>query len=657
MVETMAGAQFELAEMRSSEYPAATDKYMGAFVNYATESFGLWLLAVGIPVFFAHAYHPHELRRRTSTHSSAFSNFVDGTELVDLLGASSNGFEHLESRLSLPITNKVTNLGLGVDHTVQDNDARFSSSLFLEIYSKARVSGTELPTELCWDPRYMPRPLELVDVAAGRHQWVRPPRVEELKGKGKWEKWEECSDSEGEDVELRIVKRALSWRTDKPLMVRYDREKRRELYLRPNRVEQRGVVRADQFGWPAPRIGYWERTNDGVKPRGPSYWVYAARDPPRSLIGMVPATPPPDELPLLHSSPTPPAMDIDDEDDVDLDFDTLPPIAPGGPTGEEPSYSAPPPPSSTSSNEKMQVDPPPVTATQLEKGKRKQMNEEVDRDVDAVSLGPASDGEEDPPISVLRIRGLQDGVGVLQLARLLGAVFKEAGVGEVNAVLDAQRSMWVELWSLKEGSEVEIEFVTVEEFEDAAKYTDAIWHPGLAEDVPAAEARTSETEAPEKLDNFQHWVPYTRPSYVSQFGNELRSPALSAHVFRAPSRLSVSSVPCSPFAQVSCEASIRLVSFSFSRATTPVPLTAAVLALQVTSVRAPPPFLGAEVLLAPSTDALSLAWASQPLELAEVSPPFKIAFTLPLSFSFPVLRKEETTVANSFQESFYLSFV
>ncbi|KAJ7707985.1 hypothetical protein B0H16DRAFT_1746352 [Mycena metata] len=527
MVKAMVGAQYELESLRTSDYPLAQGKYLGAFINSATEIFGRWLLAVGVPVFYAHAYHPREIRRRSFTHSPALTNCLEGTELIELLGASSNGFEHLAGRLSLPLTAKALNLGIGVDYTIEDNDPRFSSSLFLDAYSKARVSGTELPTELCWDPRYMPRPLDLVTVAAGRHPWVRPPRIEELKGKGKWEKWEECSDSEGEDVELRVVKRAHTWKTDRSVTVRYDREKRRELYLRPNRVEQRGVVRADTFGWPAPRIGYWEKTSDGRKPRGTSYWVYASRDPPRSMIGMMPATPLADELPLLDVSSTPPPMDVDDDEDFDEDFETLPPMATGGPGGESHSVpvTAPSPPSPTKSDDGMEVDPPQNEEIQLEKGKGKMKEVEVDGDVDAVSLGPTSD-EEEAATAFLRVRGLKSSVGVFQFARLLSAFFKGHEGIEMSAVLDARRAMWVslsnsiqgeaakallavELATLSEGKEVEIGYVEMEEFEEAQKYTNAIWHPGLVEDVPAAEARTSEAPAPVASENqkeFRHWV-------------------------------------------------------------------------------------------------------------------------------------------------------
>ncbi|KAJ7454120.1 hypothetical protein FB451DRAFT_1408463 [Mycena latifolia] len=330
----------DLDALRGQPYPLADERYLGLWANDAHEEYVLWLLAVGVPIFIHHRYEKGEILRSDHSPSNRAHGFLDMTSAALLLTASGNGFQFIAEREQFPVTTEgLEERGLG---KVCVHANKFSSSQLLEARRKARIQGIELPTtpprHRSPEEKFTSKALDLVVLVSWRMPWIQPPIVLSGAGAGKWEKWVQYESATTPPFRY-LRRRAHNWQPTSSHVVRYDRENRRELYLRTDHVGPLGLVNQEVFGAPAPHERYFLMVQKGGESEyvqtHPSHWVYetrtsgpgdAGRKPPTPEARLLPPCEPTEEEPKHGEGP-----DDDDDDDGGMSDDDGEPPAPPAP--------------------------------------------------------------------------------------------------------------------------------------------------------------------------------------------------------------------------------------------------------------------------------------------------------------------------------------
>ncbi|KAJ7070244.1 hypothetical protein B0H15DRAFT_741220, partial [Mycena belliarum] len=303
MIRAMATSSIDSSEVWVKGYPVADESYIGVFINDAMKSKVAWLLSVGVPVFIAHRYERHELPRSTALGTPKLTSFTEGTEVSARKGPLRNGFAFIAAREGFAVTEYEADQGRAPDLLDASRCQSFSSSLFLEARAKARAAQAELPREpprlpLTGDDlRFEAPPLQRVLIHPRRVEWIVPPPIPPNREGRRWEKWEMTQDEEtGEYI---FLKHGHKWRSEGYAKVWYDRHLSRELYVDEDWEMENGVVDVVTFGAPAPRVRYYDATDQDRHRRAkPSHWMYrSARHPIPTMIGMAPTHPVASDLP------------------------------------------------------------------------------------------------------------------------------------------------------------------------------------------------------------------------------------------------------------------------------------------------------------------------------------------------------------------------
>ncbi|KAJ7446733.1 hypothetical protein FB451DRAFT_1412147 [Mycena latifolia] len=328
----------DLDALRGQPYLLADERYLGLWANDAHEEYVLWLLAVGVPIFIHHRYEKGEILRSDHSPSNRAHGFLDMTSAALLLTASGNGFQFIAEREQFPVTTEgLEERGLG---KVCVHANKFSSSQLLEARRKARIQGIELPTtpprHRSPEEKFASKALDLVVLVSWRMPWIQPPIVLSGAGAGKWEKWVQYESATTPPFRY-LRRRAHNWQPTSSHVVCYDRENRRELYLRMDHVGPLGLINQEVFGAPAPRERYFLVVQKGGESEyvqtHPSHWVYetrtsgpgdAGRKPPTPEACLLPPCEPTEEEPKHGEGPN----DDDDDDGGMPDDDGEPPAPP-----------------------------------------------------------------------------------------------------------------------------------------------------------------------------------------------------------------------------------------------------------------------------------------------------------------------------------------
>jgi hypothetical protein len=307
MIQAMDGVvATNSATVWAAGYPAANDNFMGVWVNDVMEDKVAWLMSVGIPVFIAHRYGPQELCRSARRENPALRDFLDGTETEKRTSWELNSCGFVARREGQEVSWSESDDGRDSDLEDVAHHQEWSSSLLLEARSRARVSGTELPTsppERPEDPKLALRPLVARELYPGRVAWIVPPAIPSVRPGAKWEKWELCEEVDVAEGEECVFKRAKKWEQEEEEgRVWYDRELLREIYVYADYQEPAGVRDSYLYGHPAPRVKYIDGTSEKHPRRKPSYWMYRTRIPHQEDVGRRAVTPAVEDLPFAADS-------------------------------------------------------------------------------------------------------------------------------------------------------------------------------------------------------------------------------------------------------------------------------------------------------------------------------------------------------------------
>ncbi|KAJ7153266.1 hypothetical protein C8R46DRAFT_1228201 [Mycena filopes] len=145
------------------------------------------------------------------------------------------------------------------------------------------------------DDRYAAPPLEYLEVHPERVPWVVSPPIEK-EAPGPWSKWElaEINDlpafifrGKGQKVEAEFE--------------RFDRKRKRRLLMHDH-MDLEGVLNANRYGAPVPRVPFFIDDNGRGIPQHASHWMYESMSSPTYNVGKHQPAPQPESLPLRRSS-------------------------------------------------------------------------------------------------------------------------------------------------------------------------------------------------------------------------------------------------------------------------------------------------------------------------------------------------------------------
>ncbi|KAJ7061915.1 hypothetical protein B0H15DRAFT_981029 [Mycena belliarum] len=529
-----------IAMIRAMGYPTADERYVGVFVNDAMKNKVAWLLSVRVPVFIAHRYASHEQPRSVANGTPRLTSFTEGTEVGLRKSRQANSYAFIAAREGFAVTGYEEDQGRAPDSSAAHRDPHFSSSLYLEARAKARAGQAELPREPPRRPltgddlRFEAPPPSSLLVHPHRVEWILPPPVPPNPVGKRWEKWEMTQDEKTSDYVF--LKHGHKWRAEGEVEIWYDRHLVRELYLDDSWEMDVGVVGSAVFGAPAPRIRYYD-ASDQDRPRRtkPSLWMYRSRTGDPTHVGTLPQQPSAEQLPRrIGASPSPitsaspqleerwnAAVSASPLLEERRDEESRPPAPITSETRMDSPSPLPRPHDESITIEEPVTEVPAVT-NRLSKGKAKEIPA-AKYERDSVSLGPESDvemlvDEGTAPTRFVQIRHLTGNPTVFQFMEELGPVIREnTGVTIVSA-LGAQHAIWVCMESVREaedlvsflqvlgrvGPDPDITFEPEDSYAEAQLYCFDIWRPDLATD---AEAVTEVPPSPPKR-SYEHWTPY-----------------------------------------------------------------------------------------------------------------------------------------------------
>ncbi|KAJ7079777.1 hypothetical protein B0H15DRAFT_787634, partial [Mycena belliarum] len=302
MIRAMVDSSFDSSEVWVKGYPTADERYVGVFVNDAMKNKVAWLLSVRVPVFIAHRYASHEQPRSVANGTPRLTSFTEGTEVGLRKSRQANSYAFIAAREGFAVTEYEEDQGRAPDSSAAHRDPHFSSSLYLEARAKARAGQAELPREPPRRPltgddlRFEAPPPSSLLVHPHRVEWILPPPVPPNPVGKRWEKWEMTQDEKTSDYVF--LKHGHKWRAEGEVEIWYDRHLVRELYLDDSWEMDVGVVGSAVFGAPAPRIRYYD-ASDQDRPRRtkPSLWMYRSRTGDPAHVGTLPQQPSAEQLP------------------------------------------------------------------------------------------------------------------------------------------------------------------------------------------------------------------------------------------------------------------------------------------------------------------------------------------------------------------------
>ncbi|KAJ6500223.1 hypothetical protein C8R47DRAFT_1068442 [Mycena vitilis] len=484
-------------ELKKGDMPLAMEKFVGVWINGADEELTLRYMRAGVPCFIVHEYIASTLTRDQVSDVKVYRDFLEGTELLELLG-DNNPYQRVARNQGALDNLAIGDDGRGLQLPALAVDEMRSSSLYLEqlnaveptlppphappprqeslpsagapsqaapssdwqpsLQSGWSASGSSRPNlALILPPavhapshsrdtkdKYKARPIEYRLVDPLRKPWIVPPTIQQAKDKGKWTKFEL-------DEVHRLpafVRRGANYEVESS-NVWYDRDNKRRLYF-GHFVPPEGVVDEERFGAPVPRYPFFAEDGNKWAPQFPSHWMYTSQESPRYHVGKRAAAPDPSRLPLSN----------------------------------------------------------PAEEETKEKGKAAvRAGSEIEEDEQGMEVDEPDPVEE--PSSVVVVDGLDESINAVEFVRLARDAFY-SGRATPLMVIRAQGRMWLRFETITHGrgafgalgrvaEGIEVRFRPETEFEERVLYTTDVWYPETDVDPPVRDVPMEDASEMEKV--------------------------------------------------------------------------------------------------------------------------------------------------------------
>ncbi|KAJ7464560.1 hypothetical protein FB451DRAFT_1403230 [Mycena latifolia] len=532
-----------LEQLRAMSMPIANDDYVGVWINGMREELSLRLMAAGVPCFVVHEYPSETVERGEIVQAAEYSDFVEGTELADLL-SDTNPYQRIAREYGHRLDSVFNGTdGRGLAPLARADSETRSSSLYL-----AGLPGRELrpPSEFDYPPRSPPqvsmppatparpsrdRPSELSrrteapaprapsEAAADREapsepiaidncdtrysapgltyhavhpdrvDWIVPPLLVAIcQKKGSWSRWE--LGDVGESTAW--VHRGKSQEIE-ALNCWYDRVEKRMLFFGRYPMPA-GVLDERVFGAPVPRFPFYFYDGNRHLAKRASHWMYPSMQSPKFHEGKRMSPPTAEQLPQRFNV----KREAGGEDE----------------TGKG-------------------------------KGKAAAVLEEEDYEDD----GGMDVDEPEPfelPTSVVVLDGLERTLSAEDFRRTTADLLYRAQVCP-TAIVHGQGRMWARFPSVAQGTRafgalsdwwhnVNARFASEAEFAEAAAYAPDFWPPAaedavMSSPVPEAQSLAIANPGPEALPTQEPGsatpeapLPSTSPSERSPASSPVQSP-------------------------------------------------------------------------------------------------------------------------------------
>ncbi|KAJ6491301.1 hypothetical protein C8R47DRAFT_1070862 [Mycena vitilis] len=491
------------ALLKKEDMPLAQERFIGVWINGADEELTLRYMRAGVPCFIAHEYTSSTLTRDQVSVVKVYADFLEGTELPELLG-DNNPYQRIARNQGALDNIVLGDDGRGLQLPALATDEMRSSSLFLE--QLAPLETSPLPSRAPSPSREDRQSAGAPSQAAPSKDWrpyPRPPSPREARSaiEKPWAQagWSASAPSrpsladilphaieapsssrasrdkyqarplEYQSVDPQrsswIVPPPIQKAPDKGKWVKFELDEVHQLpafvrrganaevessnlwYDRENKrrlyfghfVPPEGVLDEDRFGAPVPRYPFFAEDGNRWAPQPPSNWMYTTPDSPRYNVGKRAVAPAPARLPLLTRD---------------------------GNTAEQ------------AGKGKGKV---------AEAGEEESEEEEHGMEVDVPN-------PSDEPSSVVVLDGLDAQISAVEFARLGRDAFY-AGRATPLMIIRAQGRMWLRFETITQGRgafgalggvarDIGVQFRPVAEFEERVLYTTDVWYPETDDEPP-----------------------------------------------------------------------------------------------------------------------------------------------------------------------------
>ncbi|KAJ7302832.1 hypothetical protein DFH08DRAFT_826296 [Mycena albidolilacea] len=286
-----------LAVLRDSirNAAAADDQYIGLWINRASEDIYLSYLPVRVPCFMVHEF-PMANYTPTAVNPClpTFSNFVDGTDIGDLIHRNTYDVAPVPLPRITP-DRPSPQLADSAETSASPRPPMSQPGPSQHSVARSVAPGTATPTEARPErmhvaqpsnslaTRYMASEIQWKCVDEARAEWVVPPLVAR------------ASKKSNGHFEVAEYNDKLAW-IFHGAKAKYDQELGWCLHFGRYMAEE-GVLDDDVFGTPVPRLPFFTMDRQIARPQQASSWMYRTRSPTRGNEGRRVQTPPPTRLP------------------------------------------------------------------------------------------------------------------------------------------------------------------------------------------------------------------------------------------------------------------------------------------------------------------------------------------------------------------------
>ena len=292
--------------------PAASEEFLGIWINGTKEEEAMWLLSHKIPCFIIHEVPSSELYGFTEEHK--YLDFVAKMDVL-FLHKEHSGFDHLAVKTFTPVNDSPDQGGVPQLNPVLRSEERGLSGPTMQGWMDDHHAALEAVPEVIMRPvNSKPLPVavesssiarsdsaapepETMTLATDQVEWLVPPPVMSILA-GKWTRWEEWVTG-GDEMFFRHISSEPQGCEE----VYFDCKERRQIYVVEPMTIPPGVVSdINVYRVPAPTARFIEVVDDQIKKEYiASHWLYKEQKPTRGSAGMKAPIPNPQDLPLLSS--------------------------------------------------------------------------------------------------------------------------------------------------------------------------------------------------------------------------------------------------------------------------------------------------------------------------------------------------------------------